>query len=301
MYDLTRRIVCLAMTGTLAIAGLAGCSGQAGQTALTKEPSSAAELAEMNEKTPGAKNYHFEGDFEISLNIMGQAIPVKASVEGDTADGNSHLTMTTEFMEEKQENEMYFVKEGNSYVQYSSSKAGDSASKTADETQQWSKMGIDANPIDSLSSKGLLSEGEFSKDGDAYTITLTGEQVLKGIASADKDFENALNEALKDSSAADLQSALKNSKLVFTFDKAMNNTAESLNFDYGTKSEVAGQKVEMNIKLGANMKLTNHGKVDSSKVSVPENVKSGAVDATAGLDELLKQLGSLGGTTQPAA
>ena len=46
MYDLTRRIVCLAMTGTLAIAGLAGCSGQAGQTALTKEPSSAAELAD---------------------------------------------------------------------------------------------------------------------------------------------------------------------------------------------------------------------------------------------------------------
>ena len=87
MHNLRHRIVCLAMTGTLAMAGLAGCGGQAGQVTQTNEPTSAAELAEMNEKTTGAKNHHFEGEFEVSLDIVGQALPVKTLVAGDTVDG----------------------------------------------------------------------------------------------------------------------------------------------------------------------------------------------------------------------
>lgn len=288
MHNLKRQIVCLAVTGSLAIAGLAGCA-QAGQVAQTKEPSSATELAEVNEKTPGAKNYHFEGDLEVNVDIMGQALPVKASVGGDTVDGNTHLSMTTEIMGEKQQNETYLVKEGNSFVSYS-------CSKTDGEAQQWGKMEIGSNPIDSLTSKSLLSEGELSKDGDAYAITLTGEQVLNAIASTDKDLENAL----KDAGATDLRNALKNCKLVFAYDKAANNTSQSASFDYGTKSELMGQSVEMSIKLAANMKLTNHGKVDASKVAVPDSVKSSAVDATAGFGDFLKQLETLGGTTQPA-
>lgn len=298
MHNLKRRIVCLAMTGTLAIAGLAGCAGQAGQVAQTKEPSSASELAELCEKSSGAKNHHFEGDIEISLNVVGQALPMKASVGGDVVDDNAHFTMTMELMGEKQQNETYIVKEGNSYVQYSSSKTESSASKTDGNAQQWSKSTSSSNPIGSLSSKSLLSEGEFSKDGDAYTITLTGEQVMNALIGNDKDLEKDINDA----TTTELRDALKNGKLVFAFDKDGNPTSENANFEYAVKSEMLGQQVDMNIKVAANVKLSNQGKVDASKVAVPENVKSNAVDASADLNDLLKQLESLGTVTaQPAA
>ena len=88
----------------------------------------------------------------------------------------------------------------------------------------------------------------------------------------------------------------------FAFDKDGNPTSENANFEYAVKSEILGQQVDMNIKVAANVKLSNQGKVDASKVAVPENVKSSAVDASADLNDLLKQLESLGtGTTQPAA
>ena len=287
MHNLTRRIVCLAMTGTLALAGLAGCGGQGGLVA--KEPSSAAELAEMNEKTAGTHNYHFEGDFDININVMGQAFPIKATVGGDYADGNTHITSVMDIIGQKQENEMYIVKEGDSYVQYSSSKT--------DDKTQWSKMPIGANPTDSFSSKELLSAGEFSKDGDNYTISLTGAQVWDAIVRSDKDLENAL----KDVNTADLRQSLENCKVAYTFDKAANNTSQTLNIDYSAKSEFAGQPIEMSIKVAGDIKLSNHGKVDASKVAVPEGVKSSAVDATAGLNDLLKQLESLTGTQTTTA
>ena len=157
-------------------------------------------------------------------------------------------------------------------------------------------MTVDSNPIDALSNKSLLSEGEFSKDGENYTITLTGDQVLNAIVGNDKDLEKIVGGA----SIAELQNALKNGKITFTFDKAWNNTSENLDLTYGAKSEFMGQQLEMSIKLAANMKLTDHGKVDASKVAVPEGVKSGAVDGTGGLDDLLKQIGQLTGT-QPTA
>lgn len=283
MHNLTHRIVCFAMTGALAIAGLSGCGGPAGSAA-AKEPSSAAELAEMNKQTAGARNYHFDGNFEINLNVMGQAFPVKATIGGDYVDGNTHITSTLDIIGEKQDGEVYIVKEGNSYVQYSSSKA--------DSKTEWSKMPIGSNPTDSLSGKELLSEGELSKNGDDYTVTLSGAKIWDAIIRSDKDLENAL----KDVNTADLQQALENCKIAFTFDKAANNTSQTLNVDYSAKSEFAGQPIETSIKVTGEIKLSNHGKVDASKVAVPESVKSGAVDATAGLNDFLKQLGSLTGT-----
>ena len=296
MHNLTRQIVCLAMTGTLAIASLAGCGGPEGLA--TQQPSSAAELAEMNEKTAGARNYHFEGDFDLSLNVMGQAFPLKATVGGDYAEGNTHITSAMDVLGQKQESEMYLVKENGSYVQYSSTKT--------DGTTQWSKMPIGSNPVDSFSSKELLSAGEYSKDGDGYTVSLTGAQIWNAIVGSNKDLETAL----KDVNTADLQKSLENCKVAFKYDNAANNTSQTLNFNYGTTSEFMGQTVETNIKITGDMKLTNHGKVDASKVAVPESVKSSAVDATAGLNDLLKQLESLTGaqtttstsaTTQSAA
>ena len=289
MHNLSRRIICFALTVVLAISGLAGCGGQTESTTQTEGPSTAAELAEMYVETAGARSYHFEGKGEFSLNIMDQSLPMRVVIGGDYVDGNTHLTLGMEYMSELSVQEMYIAREGDSYIKYVSSKI--------DDKTQWEKTPIGSNPLNVLSSKELLSAGEFSKDGDGYAVTLTGMQVMDAMMRSDKDLENAL----KDVSTADLQKSLEDCKVVFAFDKAANNTSESLNFNYGAKSEVMGQQVEMNIKLAADVKLQNHGKVDASKVAVPENVKSGAVDATAGIDDLLKQLESLGGTTQPAA
>ncbi len=297
MHNLTHQIVCLAMTGALAIAGLGGCAGQAGQAVQAKELSSAAELAEMSEKSAGSTNYHFEGSIDIGINAMGQEIPMKMTVVGDTADGNTHLTTTMDALLQKQENETYFVKENGSYIQYSSSKVGDGE-------QQWSKASADSNPIESLSNKDLLSAGEFSKTDNGYTITLSGEQVMNAIANVDQNLENAL----KSAETADLQKALSNSKIVFAFDKNADITSETLNFGYDAKSEVMGQAVEMNIKVAADIRLSNHGSVDTSKVTVPDTIKKGAVDTAGSVDDLLKQIDSLGGSqsttgtsAQPAA
>ena len=277
MHNLSRRNICFALTVVLAISGLAGCGGQTESTTQTEGPSTAAELAEMYVETAGARSYHFEGKGEFSLNIMDQSLPMRVVIGGDYVDGNTHLTLGMEYMSELSVQEMYIAREGDSYIKYVSSKT--------DDKTQWEKTPIGSNPLNVLSSKELLSAGEFSKDGDGYAVTLTGMQVMDAMMRSDKDLENAL----KDVSTADLQKSLEDCKVVFAFDKAANNTSWSLSYEY-VPNGPGSQIIKTSYTASANVKVAGHGKIDASKVALPESVKSSAVDATVASPDVFQKI-----------
>ncbi|MBR3226446.1 MAG: hypothetical protein IKF78_14120 [Atopobiaceae bacterium] len=289
MFEFGKRAACFAVAGTLALGGLAGCGAQqqgssaAASSSAAPEPTTAMEVYERYEANPNHNNVHSDFTYNVELSLMGQAVDFSGTTTCDKVGDASHETNKIQAMGQDTTTEEYVEKTADGkFAHYSSA---DEDGKTT-----WTKIISDVSDLDSLFvNKDMFKDAKLEKTDGGYKITVAG-----------KDFSAALTRLGVNNSASmmggdnALSYAFNNSEAVFTFDKDCLPT--DLNYAYSADAGAATSSsssssassssttteeaisVDASAKVDVKMKWTDYGKIDASKVAVPEDVKKNAVD-----------------------
>ena len=217
--------------------------------------------------------------YDMALDLLGQSLEINTDTQfdiaGDAAHGN--MKVSSEALGQSMEAEMYTEKaEGDKYTQYMST--------TTDGTTTWTKTTTDtAGLTNQLASKDLFKDAKLEKTDSGYKITVPGKSFSEVFSKMGMDNYTSMmgdNQAFTD--------ALEKSEAVYTFDKdcLLTGMEYSLNLNYGSDSAASSssssseEAVELNASMKFDIKMTcsDYGKIDASKVAVPEDVKKSAVD-----------------------
>lgn len=271
MNTFIKRTLSIVVVCTMALVGLVACG--------PSEPTSAQEVIERYSAHENYRNYHTNVAMDYEIEVLGQNMPITIKLDADVADDDAHATVVMEALGQKQNLEMYITKEEDAIVQYQSS------SDEKDAT--WTKTTLDAGSFtDQIISQDILNEAEFEKVEDGYTLTVPGEKLMDVLASSGVDLSGLLSE-LGDAGFGD---AIKDSKVVYTFDKdcLLTGCTYNVDFDYSYGDDVSASndsdgsssaiQLTMSMKMNMDVVISDYGKTDPVAVEVPKDVRENAVD-----------------------
>lgn len=277
MFTFGKRAAAFIAASALALSGLAGCGGG------PAEPTNAQELLERFEQAENHDNFHAVLDYDVEMNVLGQSIPITIKMDMDCAGEAAHGDLTMSGMGQEMASELYVEKDGDTYMQYSSTGEGDDVT--------WAKSEVDSSAIESLTDEELLADAEFAKTDDGYTLTVPGDKLMEAMAASGADMSE-LFDSLGDDS---LKDALADADAVYTFDSdcMLTGFTYDLDFDYDYSADADADAdadstaaLTMNMKMSITMTVSDYGSVKAEDVAVPEDVKKSAGEASATIEEI---------------
>ncbi len=278
MREFVKRAASVLVASVLVLGGLGlvGC-GSSG-------PKNAQQLLERYMANENHDNYHSDFNMDYKISMLGQDIPIVLAFTIDMAGDNGHGTLNMDAMGRATESELYVQKEDDKYVQYTKGKDDDT----------WTKTSVDVrNFTDSVVNDELLSDAEFNKVNEGYTLSVSGDKFMEALSASSLNVTELFSQLGGEETMAD---AFKNSKAVYTFNKdcLLTNLVFMVNFEhsYGEDASATdGETTSLTITMDMNvsMELSDYGTVEEAKVAVPDEVKKNAVN-TGDLNEELAEL-----------
>lgn len=255
------------------LGGLVGCG--------SSEPKNAKELLERYMANQNHDNYHCDLGMDYEISMFGQAIPITLAFNIDMAGDTGHGNLSKDAMGRDTESELYVQKEDDKYVQYSKNK----------DDEKWTKTSIDVrNVTDSIVNGKLLNDAEFAKTDEGYTLAIPGNTFMEALSASGMNVTEIISQLGGEAKVAD---SFKNTNAVYTFNKdcLLTDLTYVVNFVYSyggdasaIENETISPKITMHMNL--NMKLSDYGTIDETKVTVPEDVKKNAVNTGNLFEEL---------------
>lgn len=223
MLGFAKKVVAFSTAVVMMAGGLVGCGSAA--------PKSAQELFALYEKVENRDNYKLDAKVEMTIGVLGQEFTIDVDELMDVAGDSSHGTMVTSAFGQNVESEVYGEVVDGSYVQYSSTGVGEDAS--------WTKTTTDiansalGTSMDSLVTKDMLADAEFSVTDTGYTVTIPGSSFMK-VLENNQEYATMLSSV----GGEGFEAALNNSVAVIDFDKEYKIVG--LTFDVTMDSIAAG-------------------------------------------------------------
>lgn len=278
MREFVKRAASVLVASVLVLGGLglAGCG--------SNDPKNAQELLGRYMANESHDNYHCDFNMDYKISMFGQDIPIVLAFSMDMAGDNGHGTLNTDAMGRATESELYIQKENDKYAQYSKGKDDDTWIKTSTNAR---------NAADSVVNDALLSDAEFAKIDEGYTLTVPGDKFMEALSASGLNVTEMFSQLGGEKTVAD---AFKDSSAVYTFNKdcLLTDLVFIVNFEYSygedastINDETISLKITMDMDMS--MKLSDYGTIDEAKVAVPDDVKKNAVN-TGDLNEELAEL-----------
>lgn len=266
MGNFGKKLAGMLLAGSLALGGLVGCGGGAAA------PTTAKEVYERFEAAANRKNFKMDMSIALDIEALGQSLsmPITGAYEADG--DNVHGTMSVDMSAlggDSMTLETYNVVEDGKMVQYAS----------ADGTNWMTTTTETAGLTTELTNVDLFTDAEFKAEGDTYTLSITGTKLLEALSSMG-DLANTLTQL----GGSDM---LANTLATFTFDKDCMLTKIEMNMDYDASQAGGSSGAGATVKMTILANISGYGTVDASSVTVPDEVKSAAINmGTADLAEV---------------
>lgn len=258
MTTFGKKLATMLVAGSLALAGIVGC---APSTPATPQVASTADLIEQYNSKAAVDNYHMDLTMDIALTDGSQnATNMDVTCAFDVDKMNTHGTMSIEAMGQNIDTEVYAESGQTSYMQY--------IGMDYNGQKMWLKQENQGNFLTgSMTDISGLSNATFAATDTGYTLTADGSQMLDAVSSlTGSDLLAGVDPEM-------VKQVLAGSKITYAFDKECTLTGVSMTMAV----DIEGNHMELTF----DGKMSNHGKVDPATVAVPDDVKSGAIDATA--------------------
>lgn len=269
MTSMMRRLVGAALAGALTVASLAGCAPR---------PATTAELLDRYSKVENKDNYHFDRTVSIGSSD-GDAFSI--TTVGDVAGTRTHATTQGDFFGVSLSFETYSEPAEEGFVSYMSTKVA--------ENTMWLRKAEDKQEgIASLLAPEVMGDAEFAATENGYTLTIPASTFISALVKSDLALET-----IDERGSNAFSEAFEGAQAVYEFDADARLTSISCDATI-TESEQDGTTTgEATTRV--NYTLSGYGTVTDDAVTVPDNVKSEAVDLDAigsSVQEFLNQVGS---------
>lgn len=266
------KLFTLSLAAILAAGSLAGCGKK-------KEPEVASAVIERYvDLMESTKNYHADMEMDFNIQTKGQGLsfelPIHMGLSADVLDdrmhGNMDLNLSLMGQDMTETYEVY-IDGDTSYVQdFGSNKWTILENNEDDDSLAFAFSDMEADDfknagLDVTNDEYIVTQSfaDFAASGDTYDML--------------EDVYGGMTESL----GIDSESFLKDwntANIVYTFDKDFYLLSAVVeNCQYSGTVEDEGTTLDMDVSLDLSFKFSDYGKVEKSKVEVPEKIRKSAI------------------------
>lgn len=275
----TKRAMVLLAMALVVLVGLVGCG--------LGKPKSAQDVLTRYVQAKDIDNFKGKATIDANMTVLGQKVLMALDSTFEVAVGSVHGTNSTTLFGQPLTSEVYWQKQEDGYMVYSSTGEGTDA--------VWAKTKLESKSTDTTDFANglvvvdkLLKDTQFSESDDGYVLTVPGASLWDAISSSEE-----FKEAVKDIDTTAFEEGLKNSEVLLTFDKDCRLVGLSTNVEMTLSSsgESDAFSFASTVDVAIDVTIDEYGTVAESAVVVPEDVQQKAVDA----DELTNGFADLFG------